>query len=76
MLACRTGASLEGAREWCPELRGVFCCSGASLEAKNLDGKTALEVAELNEQADIVELVKAFKKDGEAKPAAAAATSS
>lgn len=50
-------------------------CSGASLEAKNLDGKTALEVAELNEQSEVADLVKSFKKEDEAKPAAAGASS-
>lgn len=36
--------------------RAVLCmlCSGADKDAKNADGKTALEVAELNEKADVV----------------------
>lgn len=41
------------------------------MEAKNLDGKTALEVAELNEQSDIAALVKSFKKEDDAKSAVA-----
>lgn len=39
-------------------------CSGAGLTDKNSDGKTALEVAELNEHADIVKLLK--DKEGDA----------
>ena len=35
-------------------------CSGASCTQKNLDGKTAMEVAELNQQDDIKAL---FEKD-------------
>lgn len=33
-------------------------CSGADRNSKNLDGKTALEVAELNEQADVIAALK------------------
>lgn len=33
--------------------------SGADRTAKNLDGKTALEVAELNEQQDVIDALKA-----------------
>jgi hypothetical protein len=38
----------------------VLCvsCSGVDKEAKNADEKTAFEVAELNEQADVMELLK------------------
>lgn len=43
-----------------------------SLDAKNLDGKTALEVAELNEQEEIMEL---FSKHGKGKEAAETGTS-
>ena len=38
---------------WC------LCCSNADTEVKNLDGKTAVEVAELNEQTGVVVLMKA-----------------
>ena len=34
-------------------------CSNADTEVKNLDGKTALEVAELNAQTGVVTLMKA-----------------
>lgn len=43
----------------------VMRCSKADTEAKNLDGKTALEVATLNSQDGVVELLKAA---GEKKP--------
>ena len=32
-------------------------CSGADQSAKNADGKTALEVAQLNEQEDVAKLL-------------------
>ena len=38
--------------------RGV--CRGASCTAKNMDGKTAMEVAQLNSQDEVVKL---FQKD-------------
>lgn len=36
----------------------VCLCSGADKSLKNADEKTAFEVAELNEQADVMELLK------------------
>jgi hypothetical protein len=39
-------------------------CSGAGLTDKNQDGKTALEVAQLNEQTEIATLLK--EKEGDA----------
>ncbi len=33
----------------------MFVCSGANSTAKNVDGKTAKDVAELNNQTDVVE---------------------
>ncbi len=45
------------------------CRSKADTEAKNLDGKTALEVATLNSQDGVVEL---FKSAAEEAPAAEA----
>lgn len=39
-----------------------FFCSGANVEAKNTDGKTAKEVAELNEQQAIVTLIEKHEK--------------
>ncbi len=41
--------------------------SGADRTAKNLDGKTALEVAELNEQADVIAALKGEGEDKEEK---------
>ena len=38
-------------------LRAQSHCSGADKGAKNADDKTALEVAQLNEQADVVKLL-------------------
>lgn len=46
-----------------------WLCSKADTEAKNLDGKTALEVAELNKQDGVVDLLK--KGTADAKAAAA-----
>lgn len=37
----------------------VLTCSAADKDAKNADGKTALEVAELNEQQDVMDVLKA-----------------
>ena len=46
----------------------TIVCSKAALEPKNKDGKTALEVAELNEQKGIVDLLtKHTKGAGDAK---------
>jgi hypothetical protein len=43
-------------------------CSKATLEPKNKDGKTAQDVAELNEQKDIIELLTNQSKNaGEVK---------
>jgi ankyrin repeat protein len=42
----------------------VFVCSGAGVTDKNSDGKTALEVAKLNEHEDIVKLLQ--EKEGDA----------
>ena len=39
-------------------------CSGVGLTEKNSDGKTALEVAQMNEQHEIAEMLQA--KEGEA----------
>ena len=39
-------------------------CSGAGLTDKNKDDRTALEVAEMNEQAEIAALLK--EKEGDA----------
>lgn len=36
--------------------------AGADREAKNMDGKTALEVAQLNEQADVVAVLETKKE--------------
>ncbi len=36
---------------------------GADKEAKNLDGKTALEVAELNEQQEVIDALKNAKAE-------------
>ena len=39
-----------------------FClCSGANSTAKNVDGKTAKDVAELNSQTDVVERFDNYK---------------
>jgi hypothetical protein len=38
-------------------------CSKAALDPKNKDGKTAQDVAELNEQKDIIELLTKHAKD-------------
>ena len=46
----------------------TIVCSKAAVEPKNKDGKTALEVAKLNEQKDIVDLLsKNTKSAGDAK---------
>jgi hypothetical protein len=37
---------------------GVFVCRKAKLDAKNADGKTAAEVAELNAHEDVVAILK------------------
>ena len=39
-----------------------FICSGAKVDAKNNDGKTASEVAELNERPEIVVLIEKHEK--------------
>lgn len=45
--------------------RVLWSCSKAALEPKNKDGKTAQDVAELNEQKDIIELLTKHTKDAE-----------
>lgn len=40
-------------------------CSKAALDPKNKDGKTAQDVAELNEQKDIIDLLNKHTKDAE-----------
>jgi len=37
-------------------------CSNADRDAKNMDGKTALEVAQLNEQQEVVDALTPEKK--------------
>ena len=37
---------------------GQCFCRGAKTDIKNMDGKTALEVAELNDQTEAAELLK------------------
>jgi hypothetical protein len=34
----------------------LYCCSNADKTAKNADGKTALEVAQMNEQEEVAKL--------------------
>ena len=39
-----------------------FICRGCKIDAQNTDGKTAKEVAELNEQEAIVKLIEKYEK--------------
>lgn len=66
-MSCSTGAWFMLHSSHSDDQTLLLCCSEADTEAKNLDGKTALEVAELNKQDGVVALLKQGASD--AKPA-------